>query len=60
MRHAERSEVALVGGEDSEVVGRGRGGNGDVLETGIVRPRAIEDRAGLAGFLMPKARMRPA
>lgn len=51
VRDAERREVAFVGREDGEAAHRGRGGDGDVLETGIMRPRPGEDRSCLAGFV---------
>src|SRR5215467_4472749 len=37
-RHAERREMAFVGGEDGEAVCCGRGGDGDVFEAGVMRP----------------------
>lgn len=43
--------MALVGGEDREAARSRRRRDRDVLEAGIMRPRAIEDRAGMAGFL---------
>jgi hypothetical protein len=50
-RHAERREVTLVGREDGVAPRGGGGGDGDILEAGIVGAGAVEDRPGVAGFL---------
>jgi hypothetical protein len=43
--------MAFVRGENRKAAGGCRGGNGDVLEAGIVGASAIENGAGVAGFL---------
>lgn len=43
--------MTLVGCEDSEASRRGSGGDGDVLESGIMGARPIKDRSGMASFL---------
>lgn len=51
MRDSEWSEVTFIRCQNRKTTGSGRGGNGDVLEAGIVCASAIENGAGVAGFL---------
>lgn len=51
VRHPKRCEVAFVRGQHCEAPRTSRGGNGDVLEAGIVSTCPVKDGPGHAGFL---------